>query len=709
MWTFATRMTSSGAIVLQRIDPSKPVGIRLYGSPLLDTCYEAIEDAGTGGNIDIRKITYGTAGSTLATGAHGLTDGDNYQIEVRWVNGVITVYINNVLKATYDTGNALAQFSAIGMSSSTDGARVGGAKLYVLTQTFAALADVAWWVAGGNLYASDSGPNGGRLIGSFFDPAAVVIGTEWRQKAEIVDGTHAVVFDAVQMTAAPKVIAAGKMPGQSALNTPSGATTAKFVVAYYDRGAGLLQDQYAIFPAIGTDDDFDLTVDTDGKAFVWPSQVGEPLLGAFVATNTRLIMWGRRSTWDLSGDPTIGASIGQLSHTVGGSGPNSVCMVQNGILFLHSEQGAQIIPPAGSPIPLSETVLTEVINAGTADTHYVSVVQDTKSFGIWIFITPQDGSAGRHIFYDQRTGQFQEGTGGFWPITFGSAGVQPTCAMRYLGDVIFGTMDGRMMTFDKAIKGVDGSDEFTSKLMLQAVHPQDIGSMSAAIREIAIIMGLGSAATTLKLFGGDTPERAFDLAYQKLLWQGSMSYPRNSFPVSVTAPAIVLQIGITGEAFALEAVQIDYGLEPLMIQRRLPPLAGAPICAPPVTDTTTPEEPGEGPGPGEIDPGTCTACADWMALNTTETVDGEPAYRLAGPNTLTGAQAELSAAIASFLSQNVCDVPSDFNIYVTTDDAAFVIGPVIAVSDLLALIPGDYDAEDKSWSVTFRCADLEEA
>ena len=714
VWAFTTRMAASGSLVVQILDPALPVGIRIYGSPLLDTCYEVITDGGTGGNIIIRKITYGTAGSTLDTAAHGLLDLDTYVLDVRWVNGKISVYLNGSTTALveYDaSADAITgTFTTMGFASEEDGARVARATLYTLTTTFAQLADVAWWVAGGILYASDSGPSGGRTIGAFFDPAATVSGqqAEWRQTVTIVDGTHAVKFDAATMTAAAKTIAAGTMPGQSALNTPPGQTTARFVLSYNDRGAGLLQDQYAIFPAIGTDDDYDLTVDTIGKAFVWPSQVGEPLLGAFEATHTRLIMWGRRSTWALTGDPVIGADISRLSPTIGGSGPNSACMIREGTLFLHSDQGAMLIPPGGEPIPLSEGVLTDIINGPTVDTHYVSVVQDTKSFGIWIFLTPIDGTAGTHLFYDQRTGRFSQDAGGFWPIKFGSADVQPTCAMRYLGDVVFGTLDGRMMTFDKTVKGEDGGDDFSSKLMMQMVRPDEIGDYAVSLREIALIMGLDSDPTSLTLYGGETPERAFIDTSAWTLWQGTMSYTRNSFPVSVAAPAMVLRLSCTGAAFALEACQVEYGLEPIFIQPKKPALSGVPICAPPIT--TTPdagETPGEGPGPGGVDPGTCTDCADWMAINATDTVGGELAYLLAGPSTMDACQGALPGALAILLAQNICALDADVTVYITQ-----MIGhgtPADGVqlsSDFLALNPADYPPEDnKTWRVYFRCID----
>jgi hypothetical protein len=726
-------MSGTGSLILQDIDPSFPVGTRVYGSPLLDTCYETISvsDGSGGWNINLYKWTLGTIGSSLASAASGVATGANYTLDVRWAGGKISAYINGGSTAlwTYDASADpdTARFTAMGFGSSTDGARVGGATVYTLTQTFAALADVAWWVVNGNLYASDSGPSGGRLIGAFFDPAAVVSGQqcEWHQTATLVDGTHCVKFDAAAMTAAPKVIAAGSMPGQSALNTPPGVTTAKFVINYNDRGGGLFQEQYAIFPAIGTDDDYDLTVDTIGKAFVWPSQVGEPLLGAFVAAKNRLIMGGRRSLWELTGDPVLGADITRISAKTGISGPGSMCMVEEGTVLFHSDQGAGIIPSGGNPTNLSETVLTDVITGQTADTHFVSVVQDTESFGIWIFLTPQDGSVGRHIFYDERTGRFipspdplsQLGGGGWWPITFGSAGVQPTCAMRYQGKVVFGTMDGRMMTFDKAVAGNDGGAPFSSKLMLQSAHPDDIADQSIALREVALVMGLGSDPVTLTLFGGDTPERAFDPAGAWMLWQGTMNRPRNSFPVSVTAPSIVLQLSATGTAWALEACQIDFGIEPITLPPRRAPLAPVAVCAPPATSSGGGGAgPGGGPGTGSGGSGggaPAVHCPVWMGHNTTDDVGGVHAYKLVSNLSLDAIPTPLEAALKLLEGQGIIGMNASIGeIYVYlavnktgTGGGGYFSTPFKYKDFAATFLPPGAQWAGYTFDVFFRCAD----
>lgn len=625
VWVFDTPMTGIGAAVFQILDPSKAVEIVVYGSPLLDTGYGIIPDAGTGGNLDLRKWTYGTAGATLDTDAHGLTDGDNYVVEVRWVNGVISVYLNNTLTAVvYDTAGALGHLNRIGFSSSTDGARVASAKLYVLTQTFAALADVAWWVAGGTLYASDTGVNGGRSIGTFFDSNAVVIGAENLQHAILLDGTNVIDFDAALMTATPFVLTAGTMPGQSSLNTPEGTSSAKFVLSYNDR-IGFLKEQYAIFSAIGDRADLDLTVDDLGKAFVWPSQVGEPLLGAIVAAKNRIIMWGRRSIWEMTGDPVLGADVTQLSDAIGGSGPSSACRVDNGIILIHGDQGLYMIPPGGHPIPLSEAVLTDIVQVENApDTMYVSVVQDTKNHGVWIFLTPTDGSAGTHLFYDQRTGAFQPGEGGFWPIELGDDDAQPTCAMRYLGDVIVGTLDGRMLFIDKASAGEDDGADFDSLLTVQMVRPQDMSPSGGGVllRCFDLAMGIGSDSTSLEIRGGEVPERAFDTTAWTL-WRGTMAYTRQNFAPSVSSPALVLRLSGEGADWALESCQIDFGMQPLIAAQRKPALVPGTVCQPPVPDPAAdPDDTGEGPGDGTTpDPMECTDCETWLAANGGALID----------------------------------------------------------------------------------------
>jgi hypothetical protein len=217
LWAFNTRMAGTGELVLALMDPAEKVGIWIYGDALGTTRYEVIATGGTGGNIVLNKWVYGTitGSSPLRTAAHGLTTADAFVLSVRWVAGVITVYLNNSttpLFAAYDTMSDLGAFSAMGFSGTVDGSRVASAKLYVLTQTFAALADVFWGVVNGTLYASDSGRSGLRPIGTFFDPSARVQGAEYHQAALIIDGSKIVKFDAATMTAAPHMMTAGKLP-----------------------------------------------------------------------------------------------------------------------------------------------------------------------------------------------------------------------------------------------------------------------------------------------------------------------------------------------------------------------------------------------------------------------------------------------------------------------------------------------------------------
>ena len=714
LWTFDTPMTGSGSLVLQIIGPEKKVGAWIYGDPLGTTRYRVRTDGGTGGNLVIEKVVYGTAGSALATAAHTLSDLDAYTLEVRWVGGVITAYINGATTplVTHDTGNDLATFTAMGFESDQDAAVVSSARLYVLTQVFAALADVFWAVINGTLYASDSGRTGLRSIGTFFDPSVRVSGAEYHQAALILDGSKLVKFDAAAMTAAPHTMAAGTLPGQSALNTPLGATTAKVVISYNDRVL-FLKDQYAIATAIDTDDDTDLTATDLGKAFVWPSQVGEPLLGGFVASKNRLILWARRSTWELTGDPAIGAEITRLSDNIGGTGPNSACMLGAGTVLLHSDQGAIVIPPGGNPIPLSQDVLTDIIQTeGGADSLYVSVVRDTKRHGVWILLSTTDGTApARHLWYDERTGKLDPQAGGFWPQTFASAAIEPTCACRYQGEVIVGTRDGRLMFFDPASAGTDGGADYTSTLALQMVRPDDL-ERGILLRNFSLAMGLNSDDTDLELVGGETPERAYSQTAWRL-WSGTMKYARDSFSPTASAGAVVLKLSNTGGQFALERVQVEWKLTAPLRDRRLPALAPVAVCAPAPSETPTPgEEPGGGPGAGGTDPGTCTACADWMSANTTETVGGLAAYIMGGPNLFSTIGAEVAAAVANIAAQNICDVNAG-NIQVWVEN---ILDPddlwtdqAMAYSTFAGMtqddLPVDLRDPNKGWRVFFRCED----
>ena len=109
------------------------------------------------------------------------------------------------------------------------------------------------------------------------------------------------------------------------------------------------------------------------------------------------------------------------------------------------------------------------------------------------------------------------------------------------------------------------------------------------------------------------------------------------------------------------------------------------------------------------DPDVCTACADWMAANSTAMVDGEAAFLLAGPDTMANIQAALPAAAAALLEENICDLPEDVMIHL---GGMFAHGTptdeVQALSAFLSLDPEDYPpTTNATWVAHFRCGDQE--
>lgn len=719
VWVFSTSQTGTGAIVAQLFDPAVPIGIFLYGSTLADTRWEVLCTSGTSGNIVIRKWTLGVPASAAATAPHLLTTGDTYTVQVRWVNGLIGVYLNNSTTAvvTYDTASDLGEFTGIGFWSATDQAMVGSFKLYALVRDFAILADVGWWVAAGTLYASDSGRGGAKVIGTFFDSTARIFSAEGKQHGYIFDGSKGIDFDAALMTAGPLTLTAGTLPGQTGLNDPPGACTATAAAYNYDRlliASG--NNVYGSAIGFGTPDlDFDLSSDALGKAFVLPAQSGQPLNALFVQDRNRLIYTGQRASWELSGDPTIGADSGIISAMLGATGPFSGMLAEQGMLFMHTNEGMCVIPSGAGIGHLSRDVLTDIIQQDmAADNLLVSLCPDLKRHGIWVFLTPIDGaSSGRHLFYDVRVGRYlassdplsQLGGGGWFPIDFGDPSLQPTCSMNFRGEVVFGTRDGRMLFMDSGATD-DAGHAFTTRITLNMLRDEDMEN-GTLLRSFELAMGLGSADSTLTVLGGETPERAFLDGFT--VYGATMKYVRNSFNVSGSAAALVLKIESAGR-IALESCQVDSQPTTLIPTQRRPAVAPSSPCAPPPAPATPPDDnTGGGPGPGG-DPDVCTACATWMAANKTGTVGGKDAYVLAGGgfgNTLVGAQAEVASALATLTAANLCSPvsPTNPNLYITTSDAAFTTGPVLSASDFAALSPGDYNADNKTWKVNFRCED----
>lgn len=664
--TRAYAMPNPGWVRLSLSDPAHKVRICVLASDDLRTCYEIGSTSGSGGDITVRKVTDGTAGSALATAAHGLTTGTPYSLLVRLIRGVIEVRLNgsttNLLSYDASADTTLLAYNAVGFSSDVTGARVLGFEVGPLVQVIRERSELLWAVGDdGSFWVSTDGLTISQLQAAGFSAGSRVFGVTIDNKVYLFDGQGARVFDSQAMTLTIPTLTSGAFPGQTAAGTcTSIAGTDYLGRLVLSDGSNVVLSSILDPLALGVDG-------SEGGAFA--IAVGEPVRMLFSAAKTRLGIGTSSGLHAMDGDPALGAVEVNRLLTAGVQGRDAACntSTESAAAILTTE-GLVVMPPGGYPVNISMDILTDIIqNDDALETRMVTLVRDPKRHLLHLFLTLNSGQT-THLAYSEQVGGYIAGRGGFFPETYPDR-VGPTCACYYGGRPILGGRDGVLYTFDDAQESDDG-EQINSKVAMRHLDDSDL-TLEPVICQSELLMRSDSDAVKLAVYGGETAEHAYADADRVTIHPPeSVSGRRNTLLTTGRAPALVFELQSAGNntAWHMEALQTEYQLEPVIEGVIVPPAPPAP-CAP-VTATTPPGGPTGGPGePEDTDPPEeCTDCALWMAANTTGLVFIDPdflsAYKLAEITFPEIVQGVVAAARGTIDKANLCALGTNWNIYV---------------------------------------------
>lgn len=661
-------MPNPGWIRLRLADPAHQVRACVLASDDLLTCYEVGTTSGTGGDLTIRKVTNGTPGAALVTVAHGLTTATPFSLLVRIIRGVIEVRLNgagsNLTSYDASADTDTIAYNAAGFSSDQTGARVLGMDIGPLTQVIRERAELLWVVGGdGSFWVSTDGVSIGQLQAGGFSAGAPVFGVPIDNKVYLFDGQTCKVFDSQAMTLTTGIPTGGAFPGQ----TTAGTCTSIAGCEYLHRLA--LSDGSNVVLS-GNLDPLNFAVDgTEGGAFAVP--VGEPVRMLHSAAKTRLTIGTPTSLWAMDGDPALGAVENNRVLSAGTQGRDAACntSTESAAAILTTE-GLVVMSPGGYPLNISMEILTEIIqNQDALETRLVTLVRDPRRHLLHLFLTLTSGQT-THLMYDEMGGGYVRGRGGFFPENYPDR-IGPTCACYYAGRPILGGRNGVLFTFDDAAKTDDG-DKIGSRMALRHLDNSDL-TKEPVLCQSDLLLRSDTDAVALAVYGGETAEHAYADPDRITLHPPELVADRRKTLLTTgRAPTIVfeLQSAGVGTAWHMEALQVEYQLEPVIEGVIIPPAPPVP-CGP-----TTVIPPAGGPtgGPGEPEPTDppeeCTDCALWMAANTTAEfdVDGdadqELVYTLVDIAFPWVAQDVLAAARGVIDKANLCGLGSNWNIYV---------------------------------------------
>lgn len=609
-----TAVVSSGGLgqdhapKLQLADPENQVGIIIKASQDGRSCLQ-IDTVAATNKIQVRLLLFGQAGSMIVEETYanaGLAAGTPFVIQVRLIQGQLSVYIDSLHVAALDLDTTNAAYDAIAEydcwgfeGTSPGGILVLSALVDTLAGVVAERADilVAW--ANGETWACDNPaaamPTISRRATSAASKTALVASCEFEQKALHVDGSIAGVFDVTTMTESKYTPTAGSLPGSGGA---AGRTTATVIENHLGRiaFAGMKDDPQNLqftppnsYLDLSTGDGFNgsgYTL-TTAKA----ARIGQPIKSLLSVNNSALAVGTQRGVWKVGGDPSLGSlDVSPLSTDTGVSGKDALAVGPRGELVGHTQSGLV----RGSNEGLSYTsrkVLTELIQLPDALENYiVQVLRDPQRHGACLFQTIRAGGQSTHLWYDETVGDYRETAGGFFPEQYPPA-VGPTASTWWNGRVILGGFQGYLYTFDDEAQDDDGTP-ITSYAEFGLMVDKDIDK-DCVLNQLSVQLSDDSAPVLITVYGGATAEEAYNpdrrwRLYSKTVdtrTDGSGLARRNTqCNQHVRAPAIVIRIeSIDGGPWCLEAMDADTTNAMLTARNKRHDATTAPAANPPTT------------------------------------------------------------------------------------------------------------------------------
>jgi len=557
-----------------------------------------------GTQLVIEEWAFGSLVATQSTAAHGITSGQALRLRVTLDGDTITAYAGQTDAAEVSVSHTSANYrgysARVGVTSDESGAVVSYWQIGEVQDRVLTLDEVGVAVIGGSVYRSLQPRQWELVEEDVFGRTATVSMAALLGQMYLIGGGLARKYDAVGNTVSEWTPTIGTLPGQ----TDPGTTTGTIIREHLGGLSitGMAGETVSIYGSALNDA---MNWET-GDLLVYGSPyvigvgrnvtVGDPIVAMDGGPGGTLFVGCSNSINFMSGDPYRGTnSIETIDRTVGPSGPDAVLRITTPsggqATVMHSPHGLYIVGPLGAPIRLNENVLEELLTFPSEDRgdYKTVLLRDPARQWLHIFIDSGSADTSVHLIYHEATGKYRRGAPGYFPVTLP---VRVTAAALVRGTPLIGTSDGRLLRFDNAAT-TDAGEEIESQVTM-ALLDQPGTDNDTIIRKPRVLMGAGASEATLTVYGGATPEQAFDGELRRSLW--SETVRSGSFPSSavVRAPYLVMRLSTDSGRLVLERVEAKAETAALSMAsgwtNRPSP---ASICTPPVIVT-----PGSGPSGG---------------------------------------------------------------------------------------------------------------
>lgn len=324
--------------------------------------------------------------------------------------------------------------------------------------------------------------------------------------------------------------------------------------------SGLASDPQNFFAsAVGAPGDFDYSPTTVTSTQAFAGNLGEAAtipdkITALIPipNSDVLILGGDHSIAQMSGDIAAGGRMDQLSDTIGVAWGEAFCFNREGqVYFWSSRGGLGIVAANHVPRILSEDSLPDELASIDLSDTLVRLLWDDRFQGVWIFITPLDGSATTNYFFDERTKTF-------WKDVFADANHNPVSVLLFDGDDpndrvgLIGCQDGYVRALDK-----DSADDDASAISSYVyIGPfQSPNHVNVVLNELTATLANGSSNVTYEIFVGDNAEEAFNATgvFVTGTWAAGRNIARRK-RVNARSFWLKLSNSTSGETWSMETV-----------------------------------------------------------------------------------------------------------------------------------------------------------
>jgi len=414
--------------------------------------------------------------------------------------------------------------------------------------------------------AIHNGTNAGFYRISVIDTNTLTVTPDWPGAATGMRFTIeriAKVFDGVSDDIKPLTVGTDPVSGDPLGQVPIGAS---LIALYRDRIvlSGRKQDRHELYMSrAGDPTDWNYEADaTDLERAVATAngiqagRISEPISALIVHSDDYMLIGCRTSIYRMVGDPAAGGDVYNLSRRIGILSQGAWCHDPNNTVIFLSKDGIYQVVAGGNsyPIQISRDKLPRELASINEDNVDIAMIYDVKFRGVHIFLTPSDGVAGVHWWFDVATGAF-------WKDIYNKDN-QPTSVLDFYGDTvgergtIFGCRDGYLRNFSAAA-GYDDQDTFASSVYIGPIMLGNSQYEDGMMLELLGILDEQSGSVTWELFKGDNPESAYQsaTAFDSGTWTAGSNY---SVHPRCFAHDVFIKISGVNDytAWALEAVRI---------------------------------------------------------------------------------------------------------------------------------------------------------